>query len=153
MPLTLFYITNQPAFALIAEKAGVNRIMVDLETLGKEERQKNMNTVKSHHTVLDVAAVSNVLTRAETMVRVNPWNPDSAAEIEAVITAGADRIMLPMWKTAEEVDCFLRAVGRRKATTLLLETKEAVEVLDEGGFARTVRAYKSEEIPLLNTER
>ena len=55
------YITNNPEIALIAEKNGVNRIFVDLETLGKEERQKNMNSVKSHHTVDDVKAVSSVL--------------------------------------------------------------------------------------------
>jgi len=34
------YITNEPDVALIAEKYGVNRIWIDLETLGKEERQK-----------------------------------------------------------------------------------------------------------------
>lgn len=131
MALNLIYITNNPAVALIAEKNGVDRIMVDLETLGKEERQKNMNTVKSHHTVADVAAVSNVLTNAETLVRVNPWHEGSVAEIEAVIAAGADRIMLPMWKTAEEVRCFLETINRRVQTTLLLETKEAVQAIDE----------------------
>ena len=39
MALTVFYITNNLDVSLIAEKAGVNRIFVDLETLGKEERQ------------------------------------------------------------------------------------------------------------------
>lgn len=131
MPLNLMFITNNPAVALIAEKNGVDRIMVDLETLGKEERQKNMNTVKSHHTVKDVAVVSNVLTRAETLVRVNPWNEASASEIESVISAGADRIMLPMWKKVSEVDSFLQAVNGRVYTTLLLETKEAVEIIDD----------------------
>lgn len=131
MPLNLMFITNNPAVALIAEKNGVDRIMVDLETLGKEERQKNMNTVKSHHTVKDVAVVSNVLTRAETLVRVNPWNEASASEIESVISAGADRIMLPMWKKVSEVDSFLQAVNGRVYTTLLLETKEAAEIIDD----------------------
>ncbi len=40
MGLTLMYITNQLDVALIAEKYGVERIWVDLETLGKAERQK-----------------------------------------------------------------------------------------------------------------
>ena len=131
MPLNLMYITNIPAVALIAEKYGVNRIMVDLETLGKEERQKNMNTVKSHHTVEDVRRISKLLTSSEMLVRVNPWNASSQDEIEAVISAGADRIMLPMWKTVDEVKSFLKVVNGRVHTTLLLETKEAAEIVDE----------------------
>lgn len=131
MLLKLIYITNNPAVALIAEKNGVDRIMVDLETLGKEERQKNMNTVKSHHTVEDVRTISNVLTHSEMLVRVNPWNEASVDEIETVISAGADRIMLPMWKTVDEVTSFLNTVNGRVHTTLLLETKEAAEIIDE----------------------
>ena len=48
MALKLFYITNDPNVALIAEKHGVDRIWVDLETLGKTERQPG-NSVKSNH--------------------------------------------------------------------------------------------------------
>ncbi len=128
--LSLMYITNDPAVALIAEKNGVDRIWIDLETLGKEERQKNMNTVKSRHTVQDVAAMSRVLKKSELQVRINPWNENSVSEIESVIAAGADRIMLPMWKTEKEVEQFLRTVNNRVHTTLLLETKEAVTCLD-----------------------
>lgn len=54
MPLKLMYITNRVDVALVAEKYGVDRIWVDLETLGKEERQKNMNTVKSNHCIDDI---------------------------------------------------------------------------------------------------
>lgn len=131
MALELMYITNSPAVALIAEKNGVDRIWIDLETLGKEERQKNMNSVKSHHTLQDVEVISNMLTKSECMVRINPWNENSVDEIEKVIAAGADRIMLPMWKTVEEADIFLKTVNRRIKTTLLLETKEAAERLDD----------------------
>lgn len=131
MSLDLMYITNNPAVALIAEKNGVSRIWIDLETLGKEERQKNMNTVKSHHTVNDIAIISNMLTTSEMLVRINPWNNTSVDEVEAVISAGADRIMLPMWKNIAEVRAFLETINGRVHTTLLLETKEAVEIIDE----------------------
>ncbi len=130
MALKLMYITNIPQVALIAEKTGVDRVMIDLETLGKDERQKNMNTVKSHHTVSDVSAVSKVLTTAKLLVRINPWNENSISEIDDVIAAGAKRIMLPMWKTAEEVNAFLSTVNNRVHTVLLLETKEAAEIID-----------------------
>lgn len=131
MSMTLMYITNNTELAQIAEKSGVDRIWIDLETLGKEERQKNMDSVKSHHTVNDVMTMARILTTSELMVRVNPWNINSEKEIEDVISAGAQRIMLPMWKTYDEVSNFLQLVNHRTATTLLLETKEAVECIDD----------------------
>ena len=92
MSLSLMYITNNPQVALIAEKNGVDRIWIDLEVLGKDERQKNMNTVKSHHTIDDVVVLSKVLTKSELLVRINPWNAASPEEIKAVITAGINVI-------------------------------------------------------------
>ena len=131
MAIKLMYITNNPEVAVIADKYGVDRVWIDLETLGKAERQRNMNTVKSHHTIDDIKVISKLLKNSEMLVRINPINPGSAEEIEKVIAAGAERIMLPMWKTPEEVDFFLKQVKGRTATTLLLETKEAVECVDE----------------------
>ena len=129
--LTLMYITNRPDVALVAEKYGVDRIWIDLETLGKEKRQRGLNTVKSDHTVADIAAIKPLLTTAEMLVRVNKWNDGSPEEIDAVINAGADLIMLPYWKTKEEVEKFLNCVNGRCRTVLLLETKKAVECVDE----------------------
>lgn len=131
MSLTLMYITNSPDVALIAQKYGVQRIWIDLETLGKEERQKNRDTVKSQHSIKDIQKLSTLLKQSELLVRVNPWNKRSKDEIEEVISAGADIIMLPMWKSTEEVREFIKAIGGRTKTTLLLETKEAEMCLDE----------------------
>lgn len=39
MPLKLMYITNCPDVARIAEQAGVDRIFVDMEYIGKAIRQ------------------------------------------------------------------------------------------------------------------
>ncbi len=136
--LKLFYITNKPEIALIAEKNGVDRIWVDLETRGKELRQKNLDTVKSKHSISDISIIKPLLTKSEMMVRINSWYEGSYKEIDDVINAGADIIMFPYWKTPDEVNRFVNAVNGRCKTTLLLETKEAVEcinqVLDNGGF-------------------
>ena len=131
MSLTLMYITNNPTVAQIAQKYGVERIWIDLETLGKEERQKGLNTVKSKHCINDIRVIKPLLTTSEMLVRVNPWNKDSVHEINDVIAAGADIIMLPMWKSTKDVQNFIDAVAGRAKTTLLLETKEGVECLDE----------------------
>lgn len=131
MSLCLMYITNNPEIALIAEKNGVDRIWIDLETLGKEERQKGLNSVKSNHSISDISVISKKLTTAEMLVRINPWNENSLLEINQVIQAGADLVMLPMWRSMIEVSSFIDAVAHRVKTVLLLETKEAIDCLDE----------------------
>lgn len=125
------YITNDLPTALIAQKSGVDRIWIDLETLGKEERQKGQNSVKSCHSISDIAKISPYLNSSEMLVRINPWNSNSLNEINAVIKNGADILMLPYWKTVKEVDLFVRAINGRAKAMLLLETKEAVECLDK----------------------
>ncbi len=136
MPLKLMYITNRPDIAQIAESAGVDRIFVDMEYIGKSARQGGMDTVQSHHTIEDIARVRAAVTTAQVMVRVNPIHDASATygstedEVDAAIAAGADILMLPYFKTAAEVQRFIRAVNGRVKTLLLLETAEGVEAID-----------------------
>lgn len=137
MALKLMYITNRPDVALIAENAGVDRIFVDMEYIGKSDRQGGMDTVQCHHTVADVRAIRNVVTSANLMVRINPIHDQtddycsSGEEIDRVIDAGADIIMLPYFKTVEEVRTFITLVRGRVRTLLLFETPESIEHLDE----------------------
>lgn len=136
MPLKLMYITNRPDVARIAERNDVDRIFVDMEYIGKAERQGRMDTVQNHHTVEDVKNVRAAISKADLLVRVNPIHDasdeycSSEEEINAVIEAGADIVMLPYFKTIEEVHRFLGIVGGRVKTMLLLETKEAAAILD-----------------------
>lgn len=130
--LKLMYITNDPAIARIAADAGVDRIFIDMEVLGKAERQGGMDTVQSHHVPEDIAKIREAIgTHAEIMARVNPLNPNSQAEIDASIANGADVIMLPMWRTADDLRQFIRMVGGRTRTMPLLETDTAAENLPE----------------------
>ena len=55
--LKLMYITNDENVAKIADKHGVDRIFVDLEQIGKQERQGGMDTVQSKHTLDDVKKI------------------------------------------------------------------------------------------------
>ena len=131
MSLKLMYITNNPSIAKIAENNGVDRIFIDLEYIGKSKRQHGMDTVKSGHTIDDVAKIRNVITNSQLLVRVNPIHseidgyPASKEEIDAVINNGADIV------TVQEVKEFITYVNRRATTMLLLETPEAVDCLDE----------------------
>lgn len=135
--IKLMYITNRPGIARIAEAAGVDRIFIDMESLGKQDRQGGMDTVQSRHTFEDVASIRSVLTEAELLVRCNPIHEacegycGSEEELETILQKGADVIMLPYFKTVEEAAFFLEKVGGRAKTDLLIETPEAVEALDE----------------------
>ncbi len=137
MPLNLMYITNRPEVARIVEEAGVDRIFVDLEYIGKAERQCGMDTVQSRHTLEDVKRIADAVTKAEVLVRVNPIHEatdaycSSEEEIETAIANGAEVLMLPYFKTIEEVKRFLLDVNGRVKTMLLVETPEAAEQIDE----------------------
>lgn len=125
------YITNDPEIAALADTAGVDRIFIDLETVGKQLRQGGMNTVQSDHTLSDIRAVRPFVKKAELMVRVNPIYDWSREEIDAAIASGADTLMLPYFQTAAQAEKFLRFVDGRARTILLVETPEAVDHLDE----------------------
>lgn len=131
------YITNKPAVAEIIEQAGIDWIFLDMEFIGKNARQGGLDTVQNHHTVKDVASVKAAVKNAKVLVRVNPIHetlsdyPSSEDEIEASIEAGADILMLPFFKTVEEVKEFVRLVDGRAQTLLLLETVEAASIIDE----------------------
>lgn len=130
MALNLMYITNDPKIAEIAESSGVDWIFIDLEINGKEERQGHLDTVISRHHIEDVKNVKHVLKNSKLLVRVNPIYEGSINEINRVIDDGADIVMLPFFKSKEDVDTFVRCVDKRSKTMLLLETPEAVENVD-----------------------
>lgn len=126
--LKLMYITNSPVIAKIAADAGVDRIFIDMEVLGKAERQGGMDTVQSHHVPEDIARVREAIGRsAEILARINPLNPNSKEEIDASIENGADVIMLPMWRTADDLRQFIQLVDGRAMTMPLLETDTAAD--------------------------
>jgi len=137
MSLNLMYITNKPAVAEIAEQAGVDWIFLDMEFIGKDARQGGLDTVQNHHTVKNVANIKAAVKTAKVLVRVNPIHealpdyPSSKDEIDATIKAGADIVMLPFFKTVEEVKRFISYVDGRAKTLLLMETVEAANLVDE----------------------
>ncbi len=135
--MNYIYITNRQEIAAIAQRAGVDRICVDMEYIGKAQRQNGMNSAQNRHSFEDVASIRRVTDRSALLVRVNPIHdaqedgyPGSEEEIDRVIASGADIVMLPYYKTEAEVSRFLEAVNGRAKTMLLLETAEAVELID-----------------------
>ncbi len=113
------YITNNPEVASIAEQAGVDWIFVDMEFIGKDDRQGGLDTVKNHHTVQDILNIKSAVSKAKVLVRVNPIHKtqkdgyfDSELEIDAAVDAGADIIMLPFFHSVQEVSDFIGHVKK-----------------------------------------
>jgi hypothetical protein len=134
----LTYITNQPDRAAAAVAEGVDRIMVDLEVLGKAARQAGRDTRISAHTLDDLVAVRAAIPKAHVMVRLDPLNGGSKDQIDACIQRGANRLMLPMFRSSLEAQSFVQLIAGRCAATLLLETASALsrlpEILEVNGF-------------------
>lgn len=131
MSITLMYITNRPVVAGIAQEAGVDRIFLDMEYIGKSQRQCGMDTVQCSHTIEDIQNVRRVIDKSEVLVRCNSMYDGSRQEIESIISAGADVIMLPYFKTVEEVERFISYINGRAKVNLLVETPDALEKIDE----------------------
>ena len=119
-----FLISNSEKIARWANSAGVTWLMVDVETLGKHERQSRTSGWVSDHTLGDCRRLRPILTSTSLAIRVNPIHGASGAEIEEAIEAGVDMIMLPMAKTLREVETFSDLVGDRAKKALLVETPE-----------------------------
>jgi hypothetical protein len=128
--LELIQITNDPAFAQRCDALGGFRLFVDLERLGKAERQAGRNTFISAHQPEDVARIRAVLRRTRLMVRVNPLHEGTPAEVDAVLAAGADALMLPMFSGPRDLGAFSAIVAGRAPIVPLLETAAALASVD-----------------------
>ncbi len=124
--LTLF--TNDQELARIADLAGVDRIGVDLECIGKDKRQGHLATWISDHSEADVALIRPVLKHARLFARCNPVHEGFREEIDRLIACGVEVVMLPFFKTVAEAEYFIRLLDDRAYPVLLVETAEAAAV-------------------------
>lgn len=132
--LDLLQITHDPDFARRCDALGGMRLFVDLERLGKAERQAGRNTFISTHQISDVGHIKVPLQRSRLMVRVNPLNPATPSEVDAVFAQGlaaTDLLMLPMFTSAAALRDFAAIVAGRCPIVALLETAGALATLDD----------------------
>lgn len=129
--LKLMLITNQPDLATSMVRVGVDRIFVDLEIMGKQERQGHLNTVISAHSMADVAKVRAAIPNSELLVRLNPPHAGTGEEIEQALQSKPELLMLPMFHTAQELADFCKKVDGRAGVIPLVETPAAADCLEE----------------------
>lgn len=92
--LTLW--TDDPALAAEADASGIDRIGPDFERLHKARRQQGLGYRLSEHRIEQLPAIRAALNSAQLFVRTNPVNDDSAREVELMLAAGVQVLMLPM---------------------------------------------------------
>lgn len=127
--LTLF--TNDPALAARADRAGVDRIGVDIERLGKPVRQGHLATWISDHVEGDLARLAPALNDAALFARCNPLHDGTGDEVDRLLALGVNVIMLPYFTSVAEADSFIRVVDGRAYPVLLVETAAAAARIDE----------------------
>ncbi len=120
-------VTRNPGLAHLGDAAGIDRIGIDIERLGKSARQNGMVSARiSDHELSDLGLLAPSVQRAALFARLNPLHAGSRQEVEAALLGRATVLMLPFFKTAAEVDEFVGLVGGRAKIVVLLETMPAV---------------------------
>lgn len=125
----LTLICGDARLAQAAIHAGVDRIMVDLERLGKADRQAGRPLFISDYSWEDAAAVRAVLPAGRFFLRLDPWHSGSVAQIERALAVGADGLMLPYFHDADAPLQFAKCVRGRAVVVPLVETLGAVRDL------------------------
>ena len=127
--LTLW--TDDPVRAQDADRAGVDRVGVDLERLGKRERQPDPGLWLSTHREESLPLIRERLSRARLFARTNPPHDGWPPEAERLIAAGVEVLMLPAFGSAADVRDALAVVGGRALLVPLVETADALAAADE----------------------
>lgn len=127
--MKLMLITNKVDIARYAVDCQIERLFVDLEILGKFERQGHLDTVISQHSMEDVGVISRGVPGAELLVRINPLHDQTSKEVDEAIAQGADIIMLPMFETNADIEAVGKMIDGRVRFIPLIETKSAAENL------------------------
>lgn len=123
--LTLW--TDDPALAASADQAGVDRIGLDLERLGKVERQGSGGEYwLSPHRENALARIRPMLRRARLFVRTNAPHPGWREEAERLLAQGAQVLMLPAFRDSGDVERASEIVAGRAELVPLIETSTAL---------------------------
>ena len=121
MGIKFFLFTTDIVLAVRAQQAGVDGIIIDWESRGKQARQKNHQLETNFDTPQAVFKISKNV-KIPVIVRINPLGIHTASELDCALDNGAKIIMLPMARSVEEVKTFLKIVNGRAKTIIQIET-------------------------------
>jgi len=136
----LFLFSTDPTTVTASVAAGVSGVVVDWERVGKRHRQAGADTQIGEDTVDDLCRVrgctsSRILCRIDNNVHLLD------EQIEEAVAAGANEILLPMVRSADQVEAVLARSGERCGVGILIETEAVLGELDDIATLPLSRAY------------
>jgi len=134
------YVFSQDELASEAAALGVDAVIVDLERHDKERRQGGADTDISTQTVRDLGD-TRLRTDLPIICRIDAVGEQSATQIDQVIEAGTDEILIPMVRHPVEVEWVLGYVDGHVAVGVMVETVDAVANAAELSTLPISRAY------------
>ncbi len=129
--LRFMLVSNDTEIARHVAQVGGIDAFVDLEFMGKTERQGHLTTWKSKQTIDDVSRMREALADCYVLVRVNPLHDGSRREIDEVVARGADGVMLPMFHDRASVERFCDLLAGRAEPVPLFETSASVAAIPD----------------------
>ncbi|MGQ0811191.1 MAG: aldolase/citrate lyase family protein [Nitrospiraceae bacterium] len=125
----LLYATDTE-FIRSAVAAGVDGVVIDWEQFGRHDPRSVGRELISHRAVADLQRV-RASTGAQVVCRLNRPGPWTETEVSLALTHGADALLLPMVRAAEEVEAALQCVACRVPLGIVIETLEAVRLASQ----------------------
>ncbi len=124
--MKMFLFTADVEQALLATRSGVDGVMLDWEKkpAGYDKTRGELDSVE------DLRRLSERLELC-VAVRINGDQRDLSAEVQLALENGAQYIMLPMARNADDVSRFFDCIGGRAKTIVQIETTELLEELSD----------------------
>jgi hypothetical protein len=139
-PFELLLFAVDPVLVAAADRGGADAIVVDWERAGKHARQAGADTEINHHTQEDVRTVRALFPRT-VVCRLNAVGPWTEEELNEAVEGGADEVLLPMVRNAEQVEWVLGLAAGRCGVGILVETEEAIAAAGELAELELARVY------------
>jgi len=117
-------------FDLCCIDAGIDGLIIDLETRGKPERQMGFDTEINNHAIEDIYALKS-RSSAKILCRINPLSTETEYELDTVLDSGADEIIVPMIHSLHQAEEIVERTAGRCDITLMVETREALHIVED----------------------
>jgi hypothetical protein len=138
--MDLFLFTTDGGWGRDVVAAGAAGLVIDWERRGKLRRQAGEGTQINADTPEDLSRV-RAATPGRLLCRINAFGPWTAGEVGEAVARGADELLLPMVRSADEVDRTLEAIRGRCPLGILIETQDAVDRVAELARRPLARIY------------
>ena len=136
--LILFYTTIENARKAVESK--ISYLILDFEQREKSERQAGFDTQINQHTLADLARVKREID-LPIICRCDGVSADTPQQLEQILAYEPDEILVPMVQTLDEVDQVLNIVQGRCGVGVMIETVEAMTIMNTLNTYPLTRVY------------